>query len=90
MQLHLGDKHQQRCLRLLARICKAQGIIPTSYLLQEEFLRVGCVQDRGGFSEVSDGEYLGRAVAIKDLKPSNGDFDRIFNVCVTRLARYHY
>ena len=82
VQLSLDGKHQQRCLRLLSKICKTQGVVPTSYILQQEFIRVGSVQDRGGFSEVSNGEYLGNPVAIKDLKANNGDFNRTFKVCL--------
>jgi hypothetical protein len=77
----LGGKLWQRCLRLLSKICKAQGIIPDSYILRSESIRVGRVQDRGGFSEVSDGEYLGYTVAIKDLRIHEGDFDKVLKVC---------
>ena len=76
----LDGKPRQRCLRLLSKICKAQRIIPASYILQSEFIHVGSVQDRGGFSEVSDGEYQGFTVAIKDLNTNRGDFDRVFKV----------
>lgn len=79
-QLRLDDKHGRRCLRLLSKICKSQKIIPASYNFQSELLRIGGVQDCGGFSQVSDGEYLGCTVAIKDLKTSEGDFDKIFKV----------
>ena len=79
-QLRLDDKFRQRGLRLLSKICKAQRIIPASYILQQESIRIGSVRDRGGCSEVSDGEYLGCTVAIKDLKTNRGDFDRIFKV----------
>jgi serine/threonine protein kinase len=78
---HLDGKLWQRCLRLLSKICKAQGIIPDSYILRPESIRVGRVQDHGGFSEVSDGEYLGYTVAIKDLRVNEGDFDKVLKVC---------
>ena len=78
MQLGLDDKHGRRCLRLLSKICKSQKIVPASYNFQSQFLHVGGVQDRGGFSQVSGGEYLGWAVAIKDLKTNEGDFDGLF------------
>lgn len=87
---YLDDKLRQRCLRLLSKICKAQRIVPASYILQSEFISVGSVQDRGGFSEVSDGEYMGCTVAIKDLKTNEGDFDRFFKVCLMNLARSRY
>lgn len=86
-ELPLDRKLRQRGLRLLSKICKTQRIIPTSYILQKEFIRVGSIQDRGGFSEVSDGEYLGCTVAIKDLKTRKDDFDRIFKVCSTNDPR---
>ena len=89
MQLHLDDKYRQLCLRLLSKICKAQEIIPTSYIFQEEFLRVGSVRDRGGFSEVSDGEYLGYTVAVKDLKPNKAGFNKNFKVSLIHLVHYH-
>ena len=73
--------------RLLSKICKAQEIVPASYILQEEFLHVGSVRDRGGFSEVRDGEYLGSTVAIKDLKPNQAGFNKNFKVCLIHLAR---
>ena len=55
-ELPLDGKLRQRGLQLLSKICKTQRIIPTSYILQEEFIHVGSIRDRGGFSEVSDGE----------------------------------
>lgn len=78
----VDDQLRRRCLRLLSKICKAQRIIPTSYILQSEFIRVRSVRDVGGFSQVSDGEYLGCAVAIKDLKMKQDDFDVLFKVCL--------
>jgi serine/threonine protein kinase len=87
---HLNGKLQQRCLRLLSKICKAQRIMPTSYILQPEFIRARSVQDRGGFSEVSDGEYLGYTVAIKDLKMNEGNFDKVFKVRLTNPARTRF
>lgn len=80
MHSSLDDKLWQRGLRLLSKICKSQRIVPTSYILQSEFIRVRSVRDRGGFSEVSDGDYLGCTVAIKDLKLNEHDFDRLFRV----------
>ena len=82
VRLRLDDKHGRRCLQLLSKVCKSQRIVPASYIFQPKFLRVGDVRDRGGFSQVSDGKYLERTVAIKDLKTSEGDFDRIFKVCM--------
>ena len=85
---HLDDeKLRQRCIWLLSKICKAQRIIPTSYILRSEFIRVGSAQDSGGFSEVSDGEYLGCTVAIKDLRITKGDFDKLFKVRSFNPAR---
>ena len=58
----------QWCLRLLSRICKARSITSTSYILPLELMHVGRVRSGGGFADVSDGEYLGRLVAIKRLE----------------------
>ncbi|KAF9648137.1 kinase-like protein [Thelephora ganbajun] len=76
-------KLRQRSLLLLSKICKARTIIPSSYVLQKEFISVGRVHYRGGFSDVSNGEYLGCPVAIKCLKVNEEDFDRVFK----RLCR---
>ncbi|KAF9644194.1 kinase-like protein, partial [Thelephora ganbajun] len=69
--------------RLLSKICKAQRIIPASYILQERFIHVGSAHGRGGFADVSNGKYLGCSVAIKRLRMSQEDSDRIFK----RLCR---
>ena len=82
----LDGEHRQLCLRLLSKICKAQRIMPASYNLCSELIRVGNIQDRGGYSEVSDGIYLGFAVAIKDLKTKKDDFDKMFKVGSINLA----
>ena len=84
---HLEGKLRQRCLRLLSKIGKAQRIVPASYILHSEFVLVRSVRDRGGFSEVSEGEYFGRTVAIKDLKMNEGDFDKVFKVRPINHAR---
>ena len=81
----LDDKLRQRCLRLLSKICKARKIVPTSYILQQEPVRVGRACHHGGFADVSNGEYLGDLVAIKRLK-MGGDSDRIFKVLAARLV----
>jgi len=69
-----------RALRLLSKICKAHGIIPVSYILQQELIRVGRVCCYGGLADVSDGEYLGFPVAIKRLRLNEGDSDGSFKV----------
>ena len=89
MQANLNDEHRQRCLRLLYKICKARKVIPTSYTIQSEFVHVGNFRDRGGSAEVSDGEYLGHIVAIKDLRTNQGNFDKIFRVCSVNSVRSH-
>ena len=60
-------------------------IIPASYVLQKELIHIGKVRYHGVFAKVSDGEYLGCAVAIKRLK-MKGDSDRIFKVLAIGLA----
>jgi hypothetical protein len=81
----LDDKLRQRCLRLLSKICKARRIVPASYILQQELIRVGRVYCRGGFADVCDGEYLGSSVAIKRLR-MEGDSDRVFKVLAASLV----
>jgi hypothetical protein len=83
----LDGKPWQRCLRLLSKICKASRIVPTSYILQQELIRVGRVRYYGGFADVSDGDYLGCPVAIKRLK-MEGDSDRLFKVLAINLMNY--
>ena len=66
-------------------------IIPASHILQQELIRVGRVHYHGGFAEVSNGEYLGRPVAIKSLKIGDGDSNRAFRVpLINFLACHHY
>ena len=60
--------------------------MPASYILQQELIRVGRVCHHGGFADVSDGEYLGRPVAVKCLK-MEGDSDRIFKVFAVSPVR---
>ena len=82
MRSLLDEKLWKRGLRLLSKICKAQRILPTRYIPRSESIRVGSVRGSGGYSVVSDGEYLGCTVAIKDIKTNGGDFDSIFKVRV--------
>ena len=81
----LDDKLRHRILLLLSKICKARGIIPSSYLLQRDFTHIGRVCYHGGFADVTDGEYLGRPVAIKYLKMDEENSDRIFKVPLVNL-----
>ena len=86
----LDVKLRQRCLRLLSKICKAQRVIPASYLLQKESIHIGGVLDHGGFSEVSDGKYLEYFVAIKDLKTNKDDPDKMFKACSVDLTHLYF
>ena len=75
-----GDLRRQ-CLHLLYKVCKACELLPTSYVLQQELIRIGSVRCCGGFADISEGEYLGRRVAIKNLRFGTRDaFDKIFKV----------
>ncbi|KAF9783904.1 kinase-like domain-containing protein [Thelephora terrestris] len=90
MQSGLDTKLRQRSLRLIHKICEARRIIPSSYVLQEEHIRVGDIQYHGGFADVSDGEYQGRTVAIKHLRMNKADPDRIFKrLCREIIAWKH-
>ena len=89
---HLDKKLRQRGLLLLSKICKPNGIVPTSYVLQEELIRVGRLHHRGGPADVSEGEYLGfpgGPVAIKCLKMNEGDSDRTFKVPLINFTCYY-
>ena len=78
--MSLDDELRRRGILLLAKTCKACGIIPSSYLLQEESIHVGRVFYHGGFADVRDGEYLGCPVAIKYLRIKEEDSDRALKV----------
>lgn len=84
----LDDGPQHRGLRLLLKICKTHGIIPSSYILRRELIHVGRGYCKGGFAVVSNGEYSGRPVAIKDLETDKGSRDATFKVPSINLAHY--
>ena len=86
---HLDQKPFRRCSRLLYKICKARGILPTSYVVGSELTYVGELGWHGGFADVSKGEHQGRSVAIKDLRiGAKDEFDKVFKVssCAPRGA----
>lgn len=89
MQSHLDKKLRRRGLRLIRKICEARGIVPSSYVLQEEHVHVGKMQYHGGFADVSDGVYQGRTVAIKCLKTNRGGPNRIFKVLFVNVTNHH-
>lgn len=76
----------------MSKICKARRIIPASYVLRWELIRVGTIRHHGGFADVSNGEYpnFKFSVAVKRLKTNEGDSDRIFKVPLINIGRYHY
>ena len=77
----LDEKLRKQCLHLLYKICKACEMLPTSYILQQEFTYIGNIHYYGGFADVSKGEYLGRHVAIKHLRIRTQDLsNNIFKV----------
>ena len=63
--------------------------MPASYVLQLELIRAGKPRYRGGFADVNDGEYLERAVAIKQLRTNEGDLDKAFKVSLIDLVYCH-
>ena len=78
---HLDDKLSRRSSRLLYKISKACGTLPTSYFVQPGLTHVGEIGWYGGFADVSKGEYRGRPVAIKHLRIGTKDgFDKVFKV----------
>jgi hypothetical protein len=74
----LDGNLRKQCLHLLYKLCKASELLPASYVLQQEPTRVGNIHSYGGFADVSEGEYLGRRVAIKRLR--FGTTDATFKV----------
>ena len=78
----LDEKLRRQYFHLLYKICKACEMLPASYLLRQESITVGKIRRCGGFAEVSEGEYLGRRVAVKHLRFGTEDaFNKIFKVC---------
>lgn len=77
----LDEKLRKQCLHLLYKICKTCEMLPTTYLLQQDFICVGNIRYYGGFADVSEGEYLGRRVVIKHLRIRTQDLsNKIFKV----------
>ena len=65
----LDEKLRRQCLHLLYKICKSREMLPASYLLQQESICVTSNIDYcGGFADVREGEYMGRRVAVKQLR----------------------
>ncbi|KAF9790648.1 kinase-like domain-containing protein [Thelephora terrestris] len=61
LRSNLDKQHWRRCIRLIRKISKARGIIPSSYIVQEEYLQQNIHYD-GRFTELCEGEYQGRTV----------------------------
>ena len=89
VRTRLDDDLWRRTLRLIRKISQAQGILPSSYILQTDEIRVGELRAEGGFGVVSDGEYQGNIVAIKHIKMSEGDPDKNFKVsCLWLFSQF--
>ena len=84
----LDCKLQQRGLRLLSKICKTNRIIPSSYILRWELVRIGWVYHRSRSAVVNNGEYLGCPVAIKHLTTDKADVDVMLKVPSINFTRY--
>jgi len=77
----LNGNLRKQCLHLLYKVCKTCELLPASYVLQKELMCLGDIRSYGGFADVSEGEYLGRRVAIKNLRFGTRDpLDNIFKV----------
>jgi len=77
----LNGNLRKQCLHLLYKICRACELLPASYVLRKELICVGDIHSYGGFADVSEGQYLGRRVAIKNLRFGTRDaLDNIFKV----------
>ena len=62
-------------------MCKDSKMLPTSYILQQESLRVSALCSYGGFADVGTGDYLGCCVAIKHLRFwAKDSSDKVFKV----------
>lgn len=90
----LDEKLRKQCSHLLYKICTACIMLPTSFLLQQESVSVGRIRYTGGFAEVREGEYLGRRVAIKDLKIKTKEVPssvfKVLKLNIQRLAVAHF
>lgn len=89
----LDDDLRKQCLHLLYKLCKPHELLPASYVLQQEHIRVGNALRFGGSADVVEGEYLGRRVAIKHLRFGAKDaLNMIFKVfqVIPRLVASHY
>ena len=82
VQKRLDDSLWRRALRLIRKISKTQGILPSPYTLQTDRIRTGVVRAKGGFGIVSDGEYQGNAVAIKHVGMGEEVTDKVFKVSI--------
>ncbi|KAF9790619.1 kinase-like domain-containing protein [Thelephora terrestris] len=90
LRSNLDEKHWRRCIRLIRKISKARGIIPSSYIAREEYIHVGNIHYDRGLTELSDGEYQGRTVAIKRLKVDDKDPRKTFKrLCREIIAWKH-
>jgi len=66
---------------ILYKMCKTCEVLPASYILRQEFIGVNNVRCYGGFADISEGECLGRRVAIKHLRIGVKDAsNRVFKV----------
>ena len=75
---------------MLSKICKAHSIVPASYLLRLDFIRIDRVRYGGGSADVYSGTYLRFPVAIKFLRTYKWDSDRTFKVCPIVLMHHLY
>jgi len=64
----LAPKIHRRCLRSLRRICGRQALLPSSFQIQLCYDPKKAPRYYGGFADVWEGQYDGRAVAAKALK----------------------
>ena len=76
-------------LQLLSEACTIYKIIPSSYILRPELLRVGRAHYTTNVADMNDGEYMGRPVAVKHLKTDKWDATLTFRVASINLAHYH-
>jgi len=85
----LDGSLRTQCSHLLYKLCKTCELLPASYVLRQELICVGNIHCYGGFADVSEGQCLGRPVAIKHLRFGAKDaFSKIFKVLKLEPARW--
>ena len=76
----LGPPLRQKCLSVLYKICDRQALLPTSLQIPLCYDPSDVPLYIGGFADVWKGEHQGANVAVKVLKVTSGNLDKVRNV----------